>query len=226
MDVVEYGLSATKLMRRDPMGPRAIAGCQLADVEFRFVKAGAGSRRAGYLPVTLLGPPPPKGGTRLTATALVPVITTPLPVRVQEVRMSRRGLTLAEAAIALLLIAARVASVMDLCRATSRGAQADVERLAEDQLIGDALEALIVQSGALLERTSREPDLLFWLMEKRIRICPDAARPAAARALERLRELSVELEARAGGHPELVPVRTRLFRLEQNRVVEAPGRRP
>lgn len=84
VDVVEYGLSGTKLMRRDPMGPRAIAGCQLTDVEFRFIKAGAGSRHAGYLSVTLLGPPPPKGGTRLTATALVPVtrITTPLPFRV------------------------------------------------------------------------------------------------------------------------------------------------
>jgi hypothetical protein len=150
--------------------------------------------------------------------------------------MGRKGLTLAEAAVALFLIAAPLASVMDLGRATTRGAQADIERLAEDQLIADALESLIVQSGAMLNRTASEPGLLFWLMEKRILICPEAARPAATRALERLRgELSVELEARAGNHPELVrvrltrrgkAVRSRLFRLKQNAVVEALGRRP
>lgn len=84
VDVVEYGLEGEKLMRRDPTGPRAIAGCPLSDVEFRFVRAGAGSRHAGYLSVTLLGPRPAKGATRLTASALVPLhrITTPLPFRV------------------------------------------------------------------------------------------------------------------------------------------------
>lgn len=149
--------------------------------------------------------------------------------------MSRKGLTLAEAAVALFLIAAPLASVMDLSRGTSRGAQADVERLAEEQLIGDALESLILQPVEALRRTASEPGLLFWLMETRVAVCHEAARPAATRALDRLRgELSVELEPRAGNHPELVRVRltrhgklvrSRLFRIKRDAVVEALGRR-
>lgn len=84
LDVVEYRLVGTKLLRRDAMGTRAIGGCQLADIEFRYVDAEPGDRNAGYLSVTLLGPPPPKGATRLTASALLPLnrVVTPLPFKV------------------------------------------------------------------------------------------------------------------------------------------------
>lgn len=84
MDVVEYRLVGTKLMRRDAMGMCSIGGCQLSDLEFRYLKPAAGGRGAGFLSVTLLGPPPPKGGTRLTVSALLPLtrVVTPLPFKV------------------------------------------------------------------------------------------------------------------------------------------------
>lgn len=148
--------------------------------------------------------------------------------------MSRKGITLAEAAVALLLLALPLAGLMDLGRGSSRSALADVERLAEDQLIADTLESVATLPVRTLKRMATDAAGLAWLMEKRVATCHADAKPAAARALERLRgALSIELEPRAGGHPELVrvrlvrggkAVRARLFRVKRDALAEMTGK--
>lgn len=150
--------------------------------------------------------------------------------------MRRKGFTLIEALVALFIIAAPLAAIVDLGRGNVRGAKADADRFVEEQMLADTIELLTAEPIAVLRKIDGDAAAFDKLIQARVRVFSAASRPTAARAAHALAgQITCRLEENVGGHEELVRValtrrgaqgradRTRLFRTKRRALAEMLG---
>ena len=139
--------------------------------------------------------------------------------------MGRKGLTLVEAMVAVLILAAPLASILGLERGNTRGARFDADRLAEDQLTTDLLEMLIALPPSARRGLAADGAQLDHLLETRLALCALSGRPAVEQAVHALTgHLACHVDEGVGGHPELTRItlgkRVRLVRDKRGAAAE------